>query len=122
LVAGAAALLLEQGLEQAPQLPVALLQAMRHPSKAVTVPGGYWLVSSGGTVYAYGSAHNYGSLSGTHPAIVGIVATPDAKGYWLIAEDGNVYHLQRHRGVGAHRSRGHDQPGDPQQRRQAVPA
>jgi hypothetical protein len=49
---------------------------------------GYWLVTAGGGVYTYGTAHFYGSLAGTHlnSPITGIVATSDARGYWLVAK------------------------------------
>jgi Collagen triple helix repeat (20 copies) len=55
--------------------------------------GGYWLVSSNGTVYAYGGAAKYGDMAGKRldAPIVGIVAAPDGKGYWLVAEDGGVF-------------------------------
>ena len=58
---------------------------------------GYWLVSSDGTVFHYGDAHFYGSVSTGHerghkvPAhIVAIAATPDGRGYWLVVSDGAV--------------------------------
>ncbi|MHB8263999.1 MAG: hypothetical protein ACYDGY_09695, partial [Acidimicrobiales bacterium] len=59
--------------------------------------GGYWQVSSGGQVFAFGSAHNYGSISARlyspqFPAkIRGMAATPDGKGYWLVGSNGSVY-------------------------------
>jgi hypothetical protein len=54
---------------------------------------GYWMVGADGSVYALGSAHDYGSLTGVHlgAPIVGIAATPDGKGYWLVAADGGVF-------------------------------
>ena len=55
--------------------------------------GGYWLVSSNGTVYAFGGAATYGDMAGKHlnAPIVGIAAVPDGKGYWLVAKDGGVF-------------------------------
>lgn len=53
---------------------------------------GYWEVEANGTVGAFGSAQNYGSLSGTLNApIVGMAATPDGKGYWLVGSDGGIF-------------------------------
>ena len=54
---------------------------------------GYWLASSTGNVFDYGSAANYGSAGNIHLSapVVGIAATPDGKGYWLVAADGGVF-------------------------------
>ena len=55
--------------------------------------GGYWLVASDGTVYAFGTARNYGDMRGKHlnQPVVGIIASPSGKGYWLVAKDGGVF-------------------------------
>jgi hypothetical protein len=50
---------------------------------------GYWLVGSGGRVFAYGDAATYPALRHAH-AIKGIVAAPGG-GYWLYTSYGNVY-------------------------------
>lgn len=50
---------------------------------------GYWLVTSKGHVFAYGSAQSFGNAAGKD--IVGIAASPDGLGYWLVAKDGHVY-------------------------------
>ncbi len=54
---------------------------------------GYWMTSSTGGVFAFGSAVFHGSLGGVALAqpIVGMAATPDARGYWLVASDGGVF-------------------------------
>jgi hypothetical protein len=53
---------------------------------------GYWEAEANGTVAAFGSAQNFGSLSGAlNTPIVGIAATPDGKGYWLVASDGGIF-------------------------------
>jgi ribosomal protein L24E len=53
---------------------------------------GYWEVEANGTVAAFGSAQNYGSLSGPlNSPIVGVAATPDGAGYWLVGSDGGVF-------------------------------
>jgi len=54
---------------------------------------GYWLVSTDGTVYAFGDATFQGSMGGlqlTKP-IVGMASTADGEGYWLVASDGGVF-------------------------------
>ena len=54
---------------------------------------GYTEVSSDGTVFRYGDARFYGSMSGlplTAP-VSGMAATPDGKGYWLVASDGGLF-------------------------------
>ncbi len=53
---------------------------------------GYWEVEANGTVAAFGSAPNLGSLSGPLNApIVGMASTPDGKGYWLVGSDGGIF-------------------------------
>jgi hypothetical protein len=53
---------------------------------------GYWEAEANGTVAAFGSAQNFGSLSGAlNSPIVGIAAAPDGKGYWLVASDGGIF-------------------------------
>jgi hypothetical protein len=54
---------------------------------------GYWLVGSDGSVYAFGEAHNFGSMRGHRLAkpIVGMAATADGRGYWLVASDGGIF-------------------------------
>ncbi|HEY5173816.1 MAG TPA: hypothetical protein VIK54_18975, partial [Acidimicrobiia bacterium] len=56
---------------------------------------GYWLVASDGGVFAFGTAHFYGSMGGHHlnSPITGIVATADGRGYWLVAKDGGVFNF-----------------------------
>jgi hypothetical protein len=54
---------------------------------------GYWLVGPDGSLSAYGSAVNFGSVTnkqGKAP-IVGIAPTPDGRGYWLVTSDGGVF-------------------------------
>jgi hypothetical protein len=57
------------------------------------VPGGagYWLVTAEGTVYAFGSARNYGSVEDAVGRVVGIAASPSGKGYWVVTARGRVY-------------------------------
>ncbi len=53
---------------------------------------GYWEVQANGTVSAFGSAVNYGSLSGQLNApIVGMAPTPDGQGYWMVGTDGGIF-------------------------------
>jgi hypothetical protein len=75
------------------QLAGAVQAGARTVAIAPTANGtGYWEVQSNGTVAAFGSATDYGSLSGTLNApIVGMASTPDGKGYWLVATDGGIF-------------------------------
>ena len=54
---------------------------------------GYWMVSSAGDVFPFGTAHSYGSLAGMtlSKPIVGIASTPSGRGYWLVASDGGIF-------------------------------
>jgi subtilisin family serine protease len=54
---------------------------------------GYWLVTAGGQVFAFGDARNYGSASKLHLSapIVSLVSTTDGRGYWLLGRDGGVF-------------------------------
>jgi len=64
------------------------------PKSTIVTPGkGYWVVTAGGVVQAFGDAPVLGSvasksLSGT---IVGISQSADGKGYWLASSTGHVY-------------------------------
>ena len=54
---------------------------------------GYWLVGGDGSIYAFGSASDRGSLRGkplTRP-VVGMAATPSGAGYWMVASDGGIF-------------------------------
>ncbi len=53
---------------------------------------GYWEAEANGTVAAFGSARNFGSITGgLNSAIVNIAATPDGGGYWLVGSDGGIF-------------------------------
>jgi len=58
---------------------------------AVTPPG-YLLVSSGGAVYAFGSARWQGSVNSTErsSSVVGIAIDPATHGYWVAESSGRV--------------------------------
>jgi hypothetical protein len=57
-----------------------------------TYQQGYWISSSAGAVYAFGSAQNYGSISGSlSQPIVAMAATPNGRGYWLMGRDGGIF-------------------------------
>ena len=59
---------------------------------AVPNGSGYWEVEANGTVGAFGTARNYGSLSvPLNAPIVGIVTTPNGGGYWLVGSDGGIF-------------------------------
>ena len=55
--------------------------------------GGYWISTSDGGVFTYGSANFYGSAYSLTLAkpIVGLAPTPDGAGYWLVGSDGGVF-------------------------------
>ena len=55
--------------------------------------GGYWEVSSDGTVFHFGDAGFFGSMGGLalQSPIVGMAATRDGLGYWLVAADGGIF-------------------------------
>jgi hypothetical protein len=75
------------------QLASAVQSGSRTVAVAPTANGtGYWEVQANGSVAAFGSAVNYGSVSGQLNApIVGMAATPDGKGYWLVGTDGGIF-------------------------------
>ena len=58
-----------------------------------SVSPSYWLAGATGAVYAFGDAGHFGSVGAGHLSgrVVGIAATPDAKGYWLAGANGAVY-------------------------------
>jgi L,D-peptidoglycan transpeptidase YkuD (ErfK/YbiS/YcfS/YnhG family) len=54
---------------------------------------GYWVTTSKGTVFPFGDAHSYGSITGLslNQPIVGMAPTSDGGGYWLVASDGGIF-------------------------------
>jgi len=54
---------------------------------------GYWLVSSDGGIFTFGSAQFYGSIGAfqLNRPVIGITPTADHDGYWLVASDGGVF-------------------------------
>ncbi len=54
---------------------------------------GYWVGRSDGSVAAFGSATDYGSMAGETlvAPVVRIVSTPDGGGYWLVGSDGGIF-------------------------------
>jgi hypothetical protein len=54
---------------------------------------GYWMASSNGGIYPFGSAAGLGSSGAIrlNKPIVGMESTPDGGGYWLVASDGGVF-------------------------------
>jgi len=66
-----------------------------HPAVAIAADpsgAGYWLASSDGGVFSFGSARFSGAAAGTplHAPIVDLAPTPDGGGYWLVGSDGAV--------------------------------
>ncbi len=69
--------------------------AVAHPAVAIASDPsgtGYWLASSDGGVFTFGSARFAGAAAGTilSAPIIDIAATPDGSGYWLAGADGSV--------------------------------
>jgi hypothetical protein len=61
-------------------------------SMAATTDGhGYWIVSSKGSVYAYGDAARFGGAASCSCSIVAMAVTSDGKGYWLLSASGGVF-------------------------------
>jgi hypothetical protein len=63
-------------------------------AQPLNVPGqGYWLASSNGAVFPFGTAPSLGSPSGTrlNAPIAGIASTPNGGGYWEVGRDGGVF-------------------------------
>ena len=54
---------------------------------------GYWLASSNGGIFDFGSAASLGSASNEplNAPIVSMAATPDGQGYWEVAADGGIF-------------------------------
>ena len=53
---------------------------------------GYWEAEADGTVAAFGSAQDDGSVPAPlNSPIVGIAAVPDGGGYWLVGADGGIF-------------------------------
>jgi Bacterial Ig-like domain (group 3) len=54
---------------------------------------GYWMAGADGSVFAFGDAQSFGSVSAIHlnAPIVGMAATPDGGGYWLVGSDGGIF-------------------------------
>jgi len=62
------------------------------PAAQSGVVSGYWMLGSGGDIYAFGGAVHRGS-AGPLPASVSAVdlePTPSGAGYWVLRSDGNV--------------------------------
>lgn len=54
--------------------------------------GGYWLVTVGGRVYAFGDATDYGSVEATEAnPVVAVERVPAGDGYWVVQADGTVH-------------------------------
>lgn len=55
--------------------------------------GGYWLVTTTGTVVGNGAVHSLGSVGRRYlqGRIVGIAADPAGDGYWLVSTTGEIY-------------------------------
>ena len=61
--------------------------------RSLPTDGGYWLTTSTGGIYAFGSVSFYGSadVAPLDAPIVGMEATPGGSGYRLVSSDGGVF-------------------------------
>ena len=69
-------------------------QSVGAADMATTPSGqGYWVLTAGGGVYAFGSAKHHGSLmrAGVGSGGVKLRSTPSGKGYWILAGNGRIY-------------------------------
>ncbi len=59
--------------------------------------GGYWVINTGGRVFAHGTAPRLGSVPAHRLAgrVTGIAAAPGGRGYWVVAADGQVFAFGR---------------------------
>lgn len=54
-------------------------------------PNGYWIETSEGVIYRFGSARSYGTfLPGQQTGVIGLAATSDKKGYYLAYQQGHI--------------------------------
>ena len=80
LVAAMAVLLGGGGSSVGPLVPAARLGG-----------SGYWLAGSGGGVYAFGAAQDFGGVTNPPAPVATIAGTASGKGYWLTTTTGEVF-------------------------------
>jgi len=91
---GAALIVVAIGFGSTSALATGAAQARTEvPHHTDPTGGNFWLASTGGSVWSFGNAGTYGSMtdSSLEKPIVGIVPTPDGAGYWLVASDGGIF-------------------------------
>jgi hypothetical protein len=54
--------------------------------------GGYWMFSTSGQVYPFGSAISYSRMNSRHP-VIALASTADGHGYWMTESSGHVAHF-----------------------------
>jgi 3-phytase len=79
----------------APPAPVTTTTSPAVPvaPAATTTPSGYWMLGSGGRVYAFGDARAFGDVSSRLPAgteAVDLEPTRTGDGYWIVDRRGTV--------------------------------
>ena len=52
---------------------------------------GYWIISSTGTVYAFGNAQSLGTVHDNASPVTAIAGTPTGAGYWVSTANGGVF-------------------------------
>ncbi|MCP5029427.1 MAG: hypothetical protein GY929_24410 [Actinomycetia bacterium] len=75
------------------RLPLCDEPVVEGPGAADSSAAGYWVLTDGGVIHAYGGAAHHGDLS-TEPDAgrpISIEATPSANGYWIVDDRGKVW-------------------------------
>ena len=64
----------------------------QNPTTPSRLVSGYWMLGSGGDVYAFGAARHHGNAGPLPPGVstVDLEPTPSGAGYWVLASDGTV--------------------------------
>ena len=71
----------------------AIAGSSRGPVREIRAGSGYWIRTTAGGVWAFGSASWYGSVARSNPGVgaLRMHATPSGKGYWILGTDGGMY-------------------------------
>lgn len=75
------------GSEGGQTLPKPIAGITEFPIGQLESSGGYWLFSTTGHVYPFGSAQSYGMVNTRHP-VVALASTADGLGYWMTESNG----------------------------------
>ncbi|MGH9010572.1 MAG: hypothetical protein ACRDYF_12110, partial [Acidimicrobiia bacterium] len=64
----------------------------QNPTTPSRLASGYWMLGSGGDVYAFGAARHHGNAGPLPPSVsaIDLEPTPSGAGYWVLTGDGHV--------------------------------